>query len=232
MRTTLAHHFGREETVKLSGTVENFDVFKAIPEARKRKIRFLTGHLNYGIDAHMPVSCQYITMLRDPIDRVISSYYHVLETEHHPWHEEVVSKYTDIVEFVESGRYLVLDNGQTRMLYGNTIAYGFGKCPKSVLETAKSNIDRHFLFAGLTERFKESVAVLQGLLGIELKQDMGRKNVTKNRPRKQDLPKKTLRMLKQCNRYDITLYAHARKRFERTLRAVEKGGVPGDSSRR
>src|SRR5678815_616084 len=58
----------------------SMDEFKILPEAHREKIRVLRGHMHFGVHEYLPQSSIYITILRNPIDRVISHYYMVLRS--------------------------------------------------------------------------------------------------------------------------------------------------------
>jgi len=45
--------------------------FKGLPETRRANVRLLTGHMPFGLHQFLPRRARYITLLRDPIERVI-----------------------------------------------------------------------------------------------------------------------------------------------------------------
>ncbi len=48
---------------------------KQLPEARRRRLRMVRGHFYYGVHEYLPQGSTYITMLREPVARFLSSYY-------------------------------------------------------------------------------------------------------------------------------------------------------------
>ena len=50
-----------------------------LPVEDRHAARVLTGHLPHGVDRYMPQECDYMTMLREPVARVVSTYHHVLD---------------------------------------------------------------------------------------------------------------------------------------------------------
>ena len=50
------------------------DRFKTLSEQRRRQLRVVRGHMPYGIHKFLPQGGTYITMLREPVARVLSSY--------------------------------------------------------------------------------------------------------------------------------------------------------------
>src|SRR5438045_9763500 len=59
---------------------------KRLPDGRRRRLRVVRGHLFYGIHEFLPQGATYITMLRDPVARLLSTYYFILRRPLHPLH--------------------------------------------------------------------------------------------------------------------------------------------------
>ena len=59
-------------TLFLDSLYEPLERIEEIPVERRRAARAVTGHLHYGVHRHMPQECDYITMLREPVARVVS----------------------------------------------------------------------------------------------------------------------------------------------------------------
>ena len=76
------------------------------------------GHMGFGLHDYLPQGASYITMLRDPIDRIVSHYYYVLQNQGHYLHKEVAGKGLSLEQFADSALSTELDNGQTRVLAG------------------------------------------------------------------------------------------------------------------
>ncbi|NEO03330.1 MAG: sulfotransferase family protein, partial [Moorea sp. SIO3I7] len=47
-------------------------------EVQKSKIKVIRGHMEFGWHEFIAQPCTYITMLRDPVERVISFYFYIL----------------------------------------------------------------------------------------------------------------------------------------------------------
>ena len=56
---------------------------------RRKEIGLLQGHLLYGVHNHCPGDHAYVTMLRDPVRRVVSAYYYVTKTHPGTYKEEL-----------------------------------------------------------------------------------------------------------------------------------------------
>src|SRR5947208_10260939 len=62
---------------------------KRLPERRRRRLRVVRGHLFYGIHESLPQGATYITLLREPVARFLSSYYFILRRPLHPLHRKL-----------------------------------------------------------------------------------------------------------------------------------------------
>ncbi len=135
-----------------------------LSEERREEINLLEGHFNLGYHQFFNQPYSYITMLRDPVERIISLYYFILNTR--GWvYDEIMSRNMELEEFVRSGIDPTVENHQTRMLasidYNNV---PFGQSSIDILQKAKHNLQSHFSVVRLTERFDESLLLLRGLL--------------------------------------------------------------------
>src|SRR5436190_12993174 len=63
--------------------------FKTLPEARRRRFRVVRGHLYYGLHEFLPQGATYITMLREPVARLLSTYAFILRRPLHHLHRKL-----------------------------------------------------------------------------------------------------------------------------------------------
>lgn len=188
------------------GTVEEYAAYSP---ARKREICVLLGHFSYGVHEVVPNPYVYLTILREPIERMISNYFHINRDPNHGLHELVSSGQMDLKGYVEHMVHdLRMDNEQTRMYAGNWDGRGHGPCTDSMLEKAKANLRDRFSVVGITRRFDETYLLTKRLLGWPHR-FYARRNVTRNRPQKTDLPASDLLLLKKHNHFDGQLYHYA-----------------------
>jgi hypothetical protein len=184
----------------------------------RAKIRMLRGHMVFGMHQYLPNSSTYFTVLRDPVGRVISYYYHVRRDPKHHWHDFVVSKDLDLKAFLESGKDIGMTDFQTRVLAGGRWHdSAYGQCPQEALWVAKRHLRDHFAVVGLVERFDETLLLLKDVFGW---QDLFyvRRNVTQKHPRRDGLSSDTLAAIVEANQIDLQLYQYVTTSFERQVR--------------
>jgi hypothetical protein len=207
-------------TLKSDGDfIENINYFKMLPSEQRLKYKVLKGHMlfRHRLDKCMSQPCAYITLLRDPIDRIISYYHYILRTSSHYLHEQVVSQKMNLKEFVASGISPEINNFQTDMLatVDSKLLEKYGKFhyPKEQLfESAKNNILKYFSIAGILEQFDEFLILAQKILGWK-KLYYAKQNVTENRPTRDVIPDGTLSVLEENNQLDIQLYKFVQARM-------------------
>ncbi|MBE9190340.1 sulfotransferase family 2 domain-containing protein [Gloeocapsopsis crepidinum LEGE 06123] len=196
--------------------VKTAEQFKALPETRRRNIKLLRGHIGFGLHKYLVQPSIYITLLRDPIKRVLSQYYYILRQPEHPLYKELKTNNMSLQDYVISGIDPNVNNGQTKALAGvKATTIKFGEVPITLLEDAQKNIQEHFAVVGLTEKFDESLILLQKVLGWK-SLFYTKKNVAKNQQSK-DISAADMTLIQQYNELDIELYNFAEKYVENKM---------------
>ena len=184
---------------------------KLSPE-RLKKIRMFKGHMTFGLHEALPQSATYITVLRDPVDRVISAFYFMRSYKLHPLYWKLRRENWSLEDFVRRSQR---DNVQSKIVAG---ADYDTPCTREIVEKAKQNLCHNFSVVGLSERLEESLALMKLRFGWKLN-SYSSFNVTRSRPKKRDLPETTLDLIHQKNAFDIELYECGREIFEAAVKA-------------
>jgi len=182
-----------------------------LSKRRLKKIRMFKGHMLFGLHAILPQPATYITVLRDPVDRVISSFYFMRNYKLHPLYWKLRSGNWSLEDFVtRSPRH----NVQCKILAG--IEYS-GPCTAEICERAKENLFHYFRVVGLAERFEDSLALMSLSFGWRLQQ-YASFNLTRTRPRKTDIARSTLDAIAEKNSFDLSLYECAASLFQTAVK--------------
>lgn len=176
---------------------------KDLPDEVKENIRAVAGHYSYGIHEHISKPTNYFTMLREPVERVISLYYYL---QNCPGYENV--KKMTLEEFALN--YPEASNFQTSMVSG--------ELEKPNLNKAIDNL-KTFTVVGVTELFNETLYLLKNVYGWE-NIHYSKENITKNRPLKEDIPPHVIEIIRQKNALDIELYKVAKQLCEEKIQAL------------
>lgn len=172
------------------------------------------GHFAYGIHRRLPGRWSYLTILRDPVERVVSLHRYICRNERHPLHESV--RTMGLGEFVTSGiGHEEVDNGQVRQISGVLDR----RPSERTLEIAKENLAT-FGAVGLVERFDESVMTMKKR--FRWKVPLYRKmNITQRDPRTQGAPTaEEVEAVREHNRLDLDLYRFAAARLDDQVSAL------------
>src|SRR5688572_9860373 len=87
-----------------------------LSEEKKDDISVLKGHMPFGLHSHFRQEVQYISLFRNPLDRIVSHYEYVLRMPSHYLYEKVTSAKMTLKDYALSDLSGELDNHQCRSL--------------------------------------------------------------------------------------------------------------------
>ena len=208
LRQIIARNFHKSEVLHVHGSDQPV---RDLDDAGRRRLKAIMGHWRYGLHELLPQPTTYVTLLREPVDRIVSMYYYILREPRHRLHERVAQGGMELGEYV---RLPVgeLDNGQTRLISG---AQGVppDACEPEMLERAKANLERDFAVVGLQERFEDSLTLLREVFAWR-ERPYKKRHVAGSRPSKKEVPRDILAVIEERNRLDQQLYDFAVRLFE------------------
>jgi hypothetical protein len=199
-----------------------------LPESDVAKLRAVWGHYRHGVQAHLPMPCAVVTLLREPVDRVISAYHYT--------HGDGASKSLED-DLARPYCNVALDNYITRILSGRAAldpvtaesaptTDNFPGPTEADFEAAASHLDR-YMVVGTTDRFDETLVVLGSDLCWSLSDLVHRPlNASASRSRDDVVPDSLREKILSWNRYDAMLFERARAHLDRRI-----ASYPGDFGR-
>lgn len=175
------------------------------PAAFRINVTCLTGHMPWGLHRFVDYPWTYATMLRHPVDRVVSLYWFVRCFSKHRYHR--AAQKMGLADFATSGAFADLDNGMTRFLSGRREC-GSLKGRRPVDDTDLKLAMGHLAgmsAVGFVETFDASLGQMADRFGWE-HVDCERKMVGK----KHTPPTEEQRgAIARHNRFDMALYEYA-----------------------
>lgn len=223
--TTLDQVLNREaegNSFWLDGGPRNaMERLRQMAPAEAGKYDLYAGHLPVGLHEVIPSMCEYVTFLRNPVDRMISHYYHVHGEPDHPSFKDIVEGGMSLHEFVSSNLTLEIDNLQTRFVAGleandRTPMNG---CTDELFDIAMHNLDTLFVAVGVQEYFDESLLLFCDLLGWKKPPVYVPQRVNGTRPRSEEISEDTRRAILDRNHLDQRLHQRVSERIREKIAA-------------
>lgn len=190
--------------------------FAQLPEDYRTSLQCVRGITYYGIHNFIPKPSVYFTLLRHPVERVISQ--HFYNQRRRERQGVAMQREPYIWEMLNHEPFQA--TLQLRMILGgNDMTTALEQpLPPDALEIAKRHLEQHFSVIGLVEHFDKTLALLKhafGWRGVFY----GQRNVAPNRAQRDDIPPRAIELIEQMAAPEIELYEWAQKRFEDTLQA-------------
>lgn len=224
-----ARQYRQEEILRLYGdAIENPAWALRMPTVNElAELKLVSGHNAFGLHGHIEYvyggyeSIDYLTILRDPIERAISVYEYIKRAKGHHLHQ--ASQGLPLKEFVVCGITTELDNGMTRQISGTCgelpqapwpdAPVPVGAMTRAHIEQAKAHLRDDYAVVGITERFEETVSLCQRKFGWTVDGYQSR-NVSRNRRERWRFSADTMEVLEEHNRLDLELYEFGLQLFE------------------
>ena len=191
---------------------------QAMPDERKRGFEIVFGHVPYGIHLAFPQACVYATVLRDPVDRVVSSYYHHVRAVRRkrrlggpaltPLEEAVESGTIDLAAFARGDTprgAAPVRNQMVRIVSGRIRGIRGDLAHPRLLTVALENAEA-FVAIGVTESVGDFAARLGDALGWKDRPRIPRVNYNDFRPKLADVPQAERDELRAINALDASFY--------------------------
>ena len=229
MRAVVKHQYAPDDVISVYRPLmeQTLADLQSLDEARKRRSKFILGHVSFGVHELLPQpgECKYVTVLRDPVERVIDEYEYIRRTRQHFLHDQV--RRMTLKDFAATGLANGTQNGQTKYLTQSR----WSSLPSSdratepmpsltdgALEQAKRNLEQHFLVVGLTEELDATLLLMKRRLGWTLPFYAGKAPPP---PPPQSLRSTVspdaVRAIEKHNALDMQLYDWSRRRFEQAV---------------
>lgn len=187
--------------------------YLALPRSEQEKYDLILGEHAYKIRDQIPGKLSCITLLRDPISRVVSFYYFVLGRQNHKLHDQLVSSGMGLTDFLSSGMSPEIENQMT-LIISRLSRKKMKKDPQFVLEKAINNLENDFLHVGLVEHFDTSLILLKNKLEWDMTPYYLKENVKKlNSSNREPVDPKAGEIIREKNQLDQKLFEYVSQRF-------------------
>ncbi|WP_372660589.1 sulfotransferase family 2 domain-containing protein [Cohnella sp.] len=197
-----------------------------IEEAMKESTKYICGHFGFGlytglymggenhkmlINSDFPRPLHYITLLREPVDRILSLFYDIQRW--FPDHDSVRNK--DLKEFVETKNVFYEPNQQTLLITGGIPDF----------KLATKRITNDFKVVGITELFNESIFLMKKELGWDkitsLDLHRHKHNDNPERQKRDQISRELIEFIERSNSLDIQLYQFAKEYLIQRINSLD-----------
>ena len=193
-------------------------------EIFSEKTEVVTGHFYFGIHTSIKRDCKYISVIRNPVDRLKSYYNYTMSHDKYFLREFFLENSIDFVKLAHFGddfeiesypdeiNYMV-ENGQVRLISGIERPLS---CPvdDDMFEIACDNIRQHFLFLATSDNVTETIIALFLKMGYIPPLAIWPANVTKSK-RVGVISKELSDYITSRNMYDFKLLEIAQRSFSK-----------------
>lgn len=186
----------------------------------RKPLRYFYGHCPYGLDTLMPEkNVVYLSLLRDPVDRIISTYYHIQQHPDHPLYESITRDGMSLEDFALSNNWPQFVNTVTRMLGAdmgdfskhNYAEYNAHFADEDDYWRARTRMNDSMII-GVQEHFHASIILFART--FKWKQyGYATKRVNTNRPLINELSSDLIIRIEKHHHYDVMLYNFAYRLF-------------------
>lgn len=176
---------------------------------------FIGGHFDANFHkrfAHRHT--QYMTIIRDPIERITSLFYYVRQLKSHPYYNLFNS--TSLKKLFSDNKikkqinFNVINNWQIRVLNNHR---------EDDLYLAIEELEKNFTIIGTTDRFDETLKLVQGQLPIHESIHSKSVNVTKDKP---PISKEVIQLIHEYNKKEFALYYYANAKLDSLILESQK----------
>jgi len=196
---------------------------RLMPATRFEQYRLIRGHFSILTQARFSRSRYSMTLLRDPVRTIVSTYNFWRIT---PERSAATDKAKEL-RFPDFVRYFIDSPAVIRNPYTYHFAAlgrdfpGESEDASSLLLAAKHNLTA-FDFLGICEDFERSARLLCRELGWALLGSMPHENRSRSEDLLAGIDGRTMELLHECNRLDLQLYAYAVELFHARCEQMDR----------
>ncbi len=188
---------------------------RSAPAEALKKIRCFYGHgVYFGFHSFLAAPTTYITLVRNPVKRIVSQYYCYLHDPNRGMHKYITENNISLEQYQREAR-----NEQAHYVFGFP-HYRLTRPEVKDLPELFDNIKNHFAYVGVTELYDESLFLLHKRLDWDRWWFWTKTLANPKRPELEELSPALLKDIESQNDLDIALYNYASDTLTKELEAL------------
>lgn len=200
----LKEQYSHEKTFE-NNKEKSIQEFKSFVQAKRHNFDLIVGHLVDELFDYIAPECIKTTLLREPVDRIISHYYFAKENKSHYLNSAIIDNNMSLEEYSTSGLSGELQNWYTLHFSGFTLSQ-LKENPNLGLEKAFNNLTTNYDIVGVLDKFNDFIKQLTEKAYLSKEYNNKRVNITKEKLSRDDIPISTIKTIEEVNYLDIELY--------------------------
>lgn len=179
-------------------------------ERKRKRVALLAGHMPFGLAKYFPGPSEYVTLVREPIARVVSDYFFCRQNPTNPAYPFATA--LPLVEFVARG-YGSSQNCYAQWLSNASFGAKF-RSEDEMLDAALKNLSQ-FSLVGLTEQSDLSIEWICKRYDLAF-YPITRMNKNVSTPEGRSISEEEIHAIRGHNLLDLAIYDVCRKLFMET----------------
>jgi hypothetical protein len=189
------------------------EAFKLLPEVTRHSYDLVLGHLDNEMVDYVHPDSITLTILRDPVERIISHYYYVRREVNNYLHDIVTRNNMTLEEYVTSGISGELRNWYVSHFLGMPFSEAESRPEWSVAE-AYTFVKERYQVIGFLDDLETAMNNLGSKAGYRNRYENTYLNKASNRPGKDEIEPTVLEAIRQVNYLDVELYGRLKNDYE------------------
>lgn len=184
----------------------------SLSDIQRDAIGGFVGHVPFGMHVFLNRPCSCLTLLRDPVERMVSCYKTVKKTPKHPLYDLAVT--SSLTGYVQHPRTVYVLNDQVRLLSGAQLTlpeFADRMMTEHALLRAEENLQKGFVAFGFVEAITNTLELFSRVLGWKETPSIRKKHDASSYSSK--LSSGEIKVIEQHNALDVELYEFAGKLF-------------------
>lgn len=210
LRSILRYQYGGKSlhSFRNGFTCDGINSYFELPYYSQKQIKCFRGHILFGLHEYIPNNCTYITLIRNPIMRVISLFGYTSGIRGNNLYKP--KAHSKLKKFLDEGHAGYCTNDQLRRIVGKTREQSIYI---DDLEIARQNINNYFSVVGITEHFDESILLMRKKLNWRNPYYI-KNNVHGSGNMMSHIPNNLINQIKAQNQLDLEFYNEYVERFK------------------